>query len=579
MKNRHAQLPSRHKQLGLSLVEIFVSLGILAGVTAGVATLSSRYTEDTRMQIVGHHLQTFGEAAHQYVNANRSDILTLFSVNPGLNLVVDTQLLRQAGYLPDSFSDTNADQQTSCAVLRQRTGTDPVTGDTIDVIEGLAYTESDTPATTAIDDVSLGLIAATIGASGGAMYSSSLTTVNGVLGSWQVDRSIFEGNSFNVRAASSNLRCTGSAGGVTLSDGHPAMALWLKNESATTGFLYRDEIPGRPELNRMNTDLNLGDNLVNGIMVLDPASPSIACTAANTGSVATDMDGKLLTCQSSEWKTQGSMFWEDPVDNVGSLPTCNASRSGQTRIVRSVNTSAGGAIYHCNGAAPWVAIGEDVNGDLRVNRNIMATNQVRANAAFNLNGANVISMSGTNRILDNITTANISGRTTTGDLYIETAAILNAACPPSTPNGVVRRDNAGIILSCQDGVWKAASGGSSGIGLEGFLAPFKGQNRSGSCWSSFKYTTGNGDTATQKYLVYTYFTWSGSTPMTRVRTSYCDSGWVAGIKATCSGSYLQYALGTLDLGSLSLTGRHSGIANFMSGTSVGNTCLSGTPLN
>ncbi len=54
------------------------------------------------------------------------------------------------------------------------------------------------------------------------------------------------------------------------------------------------------------------------------------------------------------------------------------------------------------------------------------------------------------------TSGTVTGVLTSGKVQIVDVVIENTAC---TPNGLVARDSTGLLLSCQSGLWKKASGG------------------------------------------------------------------------------------------------------------------------
>ncbi len=56
----------------------------------------------------------------------------------------------------------------------------------------------------------------------------------------------------------------------------------------------------------------------------------------------------------------------------------------------------------------------------------------------------------------NATAGTITGVLASGKVQIVDVVVENTAC---TPNGLVARDNVGLLLSCQSGIWKKASGG------------------------------------------------------------------------------------------------------------------------
>ena len=51
---------SASRQRGLTLIEILVSLSILAATTAGVTRLINQYTEDTKSSVTAQYMTTVG---------------------------------------------------------------------------------------------------------------------------------------------------------------------------------------------------------------------------------------------------------------------------------------------------------------------------------------------------------------------------------------------------------------------------------------------------------------------------------------------------------------------------------------
>ncbi|MCX5565692.1 shufflon system plasmid conjugative transfer pilus tip adhesin PilV [Alcaligenes phenolicus] len=61
-------------------------------------------------------------------------------------------------------------------------------------------------------------------------------------------------------------------------------------------------------------------------------------------------------------------------------------------------------------------------------------------------------------------TLDVAGRITAGDhITLTTVVTEGEACGPDVDNGTVARDNAGMLLSCQGGVWKATAGAPTGM--------------------------------------------------------------------------------------------------------------------
>lgn len=169
----------------------------------------------------------------------------------------------------------------------------------------------------------------------------------------------------------------------------------------------------------MTGALNLGGNAITALQTAASGS-----TCATQGDLAQGTNGVVLSCQGGQWKTQGSMYWQDPVTSyavlTGGAYPCNAGTAYQTRVVQTPSVGSGPRIFGCDGAS-WQPLALDDNGNLTV--------------------AGTLTMSGT---------ANMTGTTNlNGAVNLNITATEGAAC---TGNGVAQ-NGAGLILSCQSGTW------------------------------------------------------------------------------------------------------------------------------
>ncbi|MES2879236.1 MAG: shufflon system plasmid conjugative transfer pilus tip adhesin PilV, partial [Pseudomonadota bacterium] len=264
---------------------------------------------------------------------------------------------------------------------------------------------------TALTDAQAGRIAAYVGAAGGVIpqndsgiYATGSANAVGSFGGWNIPLANY----------------TGVAGG------HLAALLSFNNGQLNSSYLYRNAVPGQPQLNTMNTPLILGGGAVQ--------ASGAACTAAELGSMARDATGNFLMCNGTIYKSQGSAYWQDPVATYTALNTsypCNAASAWQVRVVKTPTTGTGPRAYICNGTTTtWAAISADDSGNMTI-AGSLTTGKVKLTD---------IVTSG-NRCSDN------------------TAAAPGAA--DIALNGAVSRDVNGLTLSCQSGVWtKQATGGA-----------------------------------------------------------------------------------------------------------------------
>ncbi len=67
---------------------------------------------------------------------------------------------------------------------------------------------------------------------------------------------------------------------------HTASALFLQDGTLVDDYLYRNEIPGKPELNVMNTAFSMGGNNVNdGAALIAPGTITVGGNVETFGTV------------------------------------------------------------------------------------------------------------------------------------------------------------------------------------------------------------------------------------------------------------------------------------------------------
>lgn len=371
------------RSLGVTLLEMIITMGIMSMLMVGIVRMMDTATEDAKASVTALHLKTIGDSANAYIKDNYSTITAVATATTPVLLRVSD--LVASGHLTGGATAVNPRGQTTCVLVLEPTANN---------LLGVVVTEGgDT-----IDDLTLGQIAATVGGSGGGIYSTNTAQFRGAMGGWQ----LAIGNFANPNHL--GQKCDSTAGNITLSAGHPVMALWFVDGADSSATLYRDAVPGNPSLNTMNTPILLGAGAIQ--------TAGTACTT--NGALGRDANGAVLACDSGTWKTGGSSFWQDPVANFAALPTCNAAALGQTRVVRTPTTGTGARAYTCNGSGTWQPLGVDDSGNMTV--------------------------AGTATI-DKLS----------GNLEITTTVTAGAAC---SPNGRIAKDSTGLILSCQSGVWR-----------------------------------------------------------------------------------------------------------------------------
>ncbi|MBE0471423.1 MAG: shufflon system plasmid conjugative transfer pilus tip adhesin PilV, partial [Methyloprofundus sp.] len=317
-------MSQNNKQKGFTLIEMLVVVLIMGVVSVTLFDFQKADMEKQRISIAAGHLQSVSKAANAYIRDNYSTIMGIATdTQPVIIRVSD---LVSQNYLQPGVSAVNAYQQATCALVLQ-----PSAGQ----LTGLVVTQGGQ----ALDDASLSNMVSRIGASAGGIYTDTPAVIIGARGGWAIAHANY-GNDTHL-----SEDCAGNAQPVTMETGHAHVALWFENNDLTAGFLYREEIPGRPELNRMATNLDMAGNELtgaskveatdsfdmNGTSVIDSsrnlvnidsifASGNVEVTGkleANTikptlvvsagsacsenSAIATDASGQLLSCQSGSW--------------------------------------------------------------------------------------------------------------------------------------------------------------------------------------------------------------------------------------------------------------------------------------
>lgn len=333
MHGYHIALP--RAQRGVTLVEAVATIAVMSSTMMLATSMSKGYSDDMYAASTAQQIRAVGEASRAYINANQAALSAVADATTPAIVTVAT--LIAGNYLPSGYSATNNRGQTMCLMVLEPTANN---------LQGMVITHGGT----ALDDGSLRQISSYIGASGGSILSGATTTLAGTQGGWSTAIGGY---------GASNCAGAAIASNAGPGAGHNVMALWVGGNDVATAFLYRDAVGGRPELNRLNVNLDLGGHRITGVQT---ATSNGGCATA--GDLAVEAGtGKVLSCQSGVWKSQGSAFWEDSVATIGGLPVCNASRLGQTRVARTPTTGTGPRAYTCDGTL-WLPLAANDAGQL-----------------------------------------------------------------------------------------------------------------------------------------------------------------------------------------------------------------------
>lgn len=351
---------------GVSLVSMAIVLGIvLIAAPIGLERYSN-YLEEQTWNATATHLSTVSQGARRYIKDNYDTLLN--QVKGGGNVTLTGQTLRDKGYLPSGFSLTNNNGQNYlAAVTRNPTQTDKLVafvmtagGQTI-AFKGQRY------------------IAQNISGLGGYIYPTDIAV--GAGGGWQV-----------------NLTTMGLSG----QSGH--LVAYLTSDVLAGGAeesdrLYRFQVNGRPDLNKMHTAIDMGVNDLNNANNVN----------AKAGNFSEDVNGKRVIASESVTSNGGITANGDIRSNSGWLIT--KQNKGW------LNEDHGGGLYMDD--SNWI---KSMNG-----KGIYTGGQLKGG------------------------TVRSDGRLSTGEyLQLDAVAMAGTAC---SPNGLISRDASGAVMSCQNQVW------------------------------------------------------------------------------------------------------------------------------
>ena len=255
------------QQRGFTIIEIAFALAIIGILTGAVmAPQIKNWYENQKNAVAASQIKIVGDAASKYIQDNYTALTS--SATATQPVLITVPMLQSAGYLQSNVSVRNNLNQAMCVLVKQ-----PVAGK----LQALLVTEGGT----ALDDINLPAQAAQLGGAGGYVSNANITTIQGVGGGWTLPVSTFDNLNNDL-----GQRCDGTAGRVRIQPGHSVMALWFTSEDVTAGVLYRNAVPGKPELNRMNTSIDMNGQNLNNANVVQAATGNIQTINATTANVS-----------------------------------------------------------------------------------------------------------------------------------------------------------------------------------------------------------------------------------------------------------------------------------------------------
>lgn len=362
-----------------ALFALLVGMMYLPKIENGIATARQTQTDVTTAQ----QQQQWASAVGNYVSQNMATFEATATATTPVTLAVATVQAANVG-LPTNFSSTNPFNQTWTAkVLQPTAGT----------LQVLAYGSGGN----VIKDQELGQIARAAGGSGGFIptnnsgaYAGGPATAYGTFGEWKVATA-----SYSVGAG-----------------GAPATLLTFTNGALSSNYLYRNAVPGQPQLNEMNTALGMNGNNITNVGQLQ----------ANAG------NGVQI----------GSSYYYGDTAN-------SAIRQNGALYVQN---QAGTAAAPINAGTANISGDVDASGNANVNGNVTAGGSVQGSYLYSTGNAQV---NGSLQVNGN--------STSNGYVLSNQGATAGNGC---SPNGAMANSGSGPLF-CQSGVWRGTGGNISSV--------------------------------------------------------------------------------------------------------------------
>ncbi|MFS7253251.1 shufflon system plasmid conjugative transfer pilus tip adhesin PilV [Rahnella rivi] len=395
---------------GNMLMQAGIALAIVLYLTPGAIDRYAGWQQDKAWTVTASHLSFVAQAGKRYVRDNRDTLLTQVTGGP---VILTGATLRTQGYLPAGFSLTNDSGQTYQLAVAKDPGQ---AGQLVAFVLTTGGSE--------IPYKGLRQIASDTDGMGGYVWPAN--TATGADGGWQAKLS-----DYGLSGQQGRLAAFLSADA-------------LGTDADESDRLYRYQVTGRPDLNRMHAAIDMGGNNLN----------NTATVNAQTGNFS------------------------------GNVGAANVSASG--------NVTASGNV--------------GANGNVTANGNITAANTITANSDIGSNNGWIITNNDKGWINqthgggftmtddDWIRAVNNKGIYTGGqmragglrsDSDVSAGGVLrqdqvNIAGAECGILGAISHDSTGAALFCVNGAWSKSGGnlyisglGSQSLGTHSFCALMK----------------------------------------------------------------------------------------------------------
>lgn len=399
------------KQRGFTAIELIVVLIVsVAAIGLGGQYLSN-YADAQVDQAAADHMKTISDAAVKYIKDNYAAVTA--NATPTTPAVITVTMLKSTSYLTSSVTDQNAYGQTYQVLALQ-----PVANK----LQTLVITTGGET----IPEMSIRRIAQLSGARGGFISTSNPATATGSYGGWSMPLASY---------------------GVSPGAGHIATALFFDDGMLVSDYLYRSTVPGHPELNRMNTAVDMGGNNVNNASAVNAQQVVVpAGNSVKIGNTALYGDSLNAAVRSAPG---GAVYAQDTNGNYVTVNSGSVNANGN--INASGNMAAGGAVnaQSPGGYGPTSLQSYGLNGASHIYIEPSSGNNLYLTTSGWNNTGSLSSYFGQNYFQNRVV----------ANEYLQVAGKANVGWGCS-PNGLQAQDasGSGAPLYCENGVWRRLGG-------------------------------------------------------------------------------------------------------------------------
>ncbi|MGZ0337386.1 shufflon system plasmid conjugative transfer pilus tip adhesin PilV [Citrobacter portucalensis] len=300
---------------GWANLDVALALIVVMAMTVFGLTKYKDWQQEKNWQVEASHISTYAAAARGYVGRNYATLLSATSTTAPT--VITTAMLKNTGFLPSGFTETNSQGQRLNTYLVRN-------GQNTELLQGMVVSSGGS----VYPDKALRLISRDIKTGFGG-YIDDGKTATGALRTWKILLSSY---------------------GATSGNGHIAVLLStdeLSGAQEDNDRLYRFQVNGRPDLNKMHTAIDMGGNNLNSVGTINGQTGTFSGNVSGSNGIFTSnvsgANGSFTQNITAGAQVKGATVRADSDISAGRNITATNEVSGAT-VKATGNLSAGGVL-------------------------------------------------------------------------------------------------------------------------------------------------------------------------------------------------------------------------------------------